>query len=63
MSTETLNNILFPILAQTDIDCLIPYGSVITLEPGDVFFHEGEPFGYFAIVLDGEIKISKQAAG
>lgn len=63
MSTETLNDILFPLLSQSDIECLIPYGSIITLEPGEIFFHEGEQFGYFAIVLDGEIKISKQAAG
>ncbi|HHP7231983.1 MAG TPA: sensor histidine kinase [Xenococcaceae cyanobacterium] len=53
-------SILFPTLAEAHLQKLTACGFIVQLKPGEILFQEGEPADSFYVVLDGEIKITKQ---
>jgi signal transduction histidine kinase len=60
MTTTTPESILFPTLQETHLAKLTECGLIVTLSPGEVLFREGDTTHSFYVVLDGEIKITKQ---
>lgn len=54
---------LCPSLSDEQLQCLSEYGSEVMLAPGDRLFTEGDLNYDFYVVLDGEIKITKQVSG
>ncbi|MDJ0535675.1 MAG: ATP-binding protein [Xenococcaceae cyanobacterium MO_207.B15] len=60
MTSTQSESILFPILTEDYLHKLIDCGLIIQLEPGEILFQEGKPADSFYVVLDGEIKITKQ---
>jgi signal transduction histidine kinase len=63
MSRDARQEALFPKLDQYLIDCLIPHGRTLELVDGEALFEEGVSSDTFYIVLDGQVKITKQMAG
>ncbi|VEP13995.1 Histidine kinase with cyclic nucleotide-binding domain [Hyella patelloides LEGE 07179] len=59
VSTQS-ESILFPTLAEDHLQKLITCGLIVKLKPGEILFQEGENADSFYVVLDGEIKITKQ---
>lgn len=51
---------LFPRLEGDVLQQLIEVGSEVELEDGDVLFQEGDQNYHFFVVLDGEVRITKQ---
>lgn len=51
---------LFPKLSDEQLQQLRECGSEIQLDPGEVLFAEGDPTYDFYVVLEGEIKVTKQ---
>lgn len=51
---------LFPRLEGPLLEMLNPLGTVEEHQDGDVLFHEGDQEYQFFVVLDGEVKITKQ---
>ena len=51
---------LFPVLADNHLQKLTACGLILQLKPGEILFKEGETADSFYVVLDGEIKITKQ---
>ena len=60
MTSTTSESVLFPALEEEYLQNLEACGSVLTLSPGEVLFAEGNTAYSFYVVLDGEIKITKQ---
>ncbi len=60
MTPTASQNALFPHLSDDDIDCLRAHGSEQTLAPGERLFTQDQPADSFYVMLDGQIKISKQ---
>ncbi|ELS02023.1 histidine kinase with cyclic nucleotide-binding domain [Xenococcus sp. PCC 7305] len=60
MSATKSESILFPTLAEENLEKLTTCGLILHLKPGEILFQEGEPADSFYVVLDGEIKITKQ---
>ena len=60
MTTTKSESILFPTLAEEHLQKLTTCGLILQLQPGEILFQEGEPANRFYVVLDGEIKITKQ---
>ena len=60
MVSLTSESILFPTLAEDHLQKLTSCGLIIQLKPGEILFKEGETADSFYVVLDGEIKITKQ---
>ncbi len=56
-------DVLFPKLPPDQIECLLPYGQEVRLEPGDTLFREGEPESEFFVIREGEVRITKAVAG
>ena len=54
---------LFPTLTVEQMDCLRPYATEITAQPGDVLFEEGTPADTFFVLLEGESKVTRQVSG
>jgi signal transduction histidine kinase len=54
---------LFPRLTQEQKEIAAKYGMGVVLYPGDVLFTEGEPSNGIYIVMEGEIKVTRQIAG
>lgn len=54
------DQILFPTLAEDHLQKLTTRGLILQLKPGEILFQEGGSADSFYIVLDGEIKITKQ---
>ena len=63
MSTQIQHTPLFPKLSDEYIACLLPQGTEITLKPGEVLFTEGQPEHEFYVVLEGDLKVTRQIAG
>ncbi|MEL6581124.1 MAG: ATP-binding protein [Cyanobacteria bacterium J06621_12] len=53
-------SLLFPVLEDEYLQELESCGSIMSLQPGDTLFQEGDRQYCFYIVLSGEIKITKQ---
>ena len=60
MTSTKSESILFPTLAEDNLQKLTNCGAILQLKPGQILFKEGEPANSFYVVLDGEIKITKQ---
>ena len=60
MTPTKSESILFPTLAEAHLEKLTTCGFILPLKPGEILFQEGEPADSFYVVLDGEIKITKQ---
>lgn len=57
------HDLLFPTLSEEQIGMLYPYGCETTLEGGECLYAEGDPADTLYIVIEGEIKVTKRAAG
>ncbi len=57
------DEILFPTLSDEQLDCLRPFSREIHSEPGDTLFAEGTPADKFFVVLDGELKVTRNVNG
>ncbi|MEO1669952.1 MAG: ATP-binding protein [Cyanobacteria bacterium J06631_2] len=53
-------SLLFPVLEDEYLQELESCGSIMSLQPGDTLFQEGDRQYCFYVVLSGEIKITKQ---
>jgi len=51
---------LFTNLLDDEIDILVKHAKVHSLMEGEVLFNEGDDGDFFAIVIDGKIKVKKQ---
>jgi signal transduction histidine kinase len=60
MISNQPKSISFPTLEEAHLDKLIACGLIVELKPGAILFQEGKPADSFYVVLDGEIKITKQ---
>ena len=60
MSDNLSESVLFPVLEEEYLQNLETCGTVIKLEPDRVLYREGETARCFYVVLDGQIKITKQ---
>ena len=60
MAQTLSDSVLFPTLEEEYLQNLKTCGSVLTLSPGEVLFAEGDTAYSFYVVLDGEIKITRQ---
>ena len=60
MTATKSESILFPTLAEDHLQKLTTCGLILQLKPGEILFKEGKPADSFYVVLDGEIKITKQ---
>ena len=60
MSDNLSESVLFPVLEEEYLQNLETCGTVIKLEPDGVLYREGETASSFYVVLDGQIKITKQ---
>ncbi len=60
MTPNKTESILFPTLAEDHLQKLATCGFILSLQPGEILFKEGETAYSFYVVLDGEIKITKQ---
>lgn len=54
---ETL---LFPKLSDQELQGLSKYGREVKIAAGDVLFNEGDPTYHFYVVLEGQIRVTKQ---
>ena len=60
MIDDLSESVLFPVLEEEHLQNLAACGTVLKLEPNQVLFTEGELAQCFYVVLDGQIKITKQ---
>ena len=60
MTPTKSESISFPTLAEDHLQKLTACGLILQLESGEILFQEGTPADSFYVVLDGEIKITKQ---
>lgn len=60
MSKTPSDPALFPVLEEEHLEKLEACGTVLKLMPEQVLFKEGDPTQSFYVVLDGQIKITKQ---
>jgi signal transduction histidine kinase len=60
MKSTLSETVLFPILEEEHLRNLETCGLIVKLAPGEILFREGEHTCCFYVVLDGEIKITKQ---
>ncbi|MEL6909207.1 MAG: ATP-binding protein [Cyanobacteria bacterium J06629_2] len=60
MSEALSESLLFPVLEDEYLQDLESCGSVLSLQPGDTLFQEGDRQYRFYVVLSGQIKITKQ---
>lgn len=60
MTSTKSESLLFPTLAEDHLQKLTTCGLILHLKPGEILFKEGNPADSFYVVLDGEIKITKQ---
>jgi CRP-like cAMP-binding protein len=60
MISNQPESISFPTLEEAHLNKLIACGLIVELKPGEILFQEGKPADSFYVVLDGEIKITKQ---
>jgi signal transduction histidine kinase len=58
--TEEKRERLYPALGKDQIDCLVPYGHEERHKNGAVLFKEGEVGETFFVVLEGEVRVTKQ---
>ncbi|AIE84490.1 ATP-binding protein [Fimbriimonas ginsengisoli] len=54
---------LFPVLTEEQIQCLEPFGDIVEVPPGGEIFREKERSDSFFVLLEGEIKITRQVNG
>ena len=59
MSEALSDSVLFPVLEEKYLQDLETCGAVLTLEPGDTLYREGDRAYCFYVVLSGQIKITK----
>ena len=60
MVSSQSDSILFPTLAEDHLKKLLSCGLIVELQPGEILYREGKVADSFYVVLDGEIKITKQ---
>ena len=60
MTKSSSDSILFPVLEEEYLENLEACGTVLKLQANQVLFTEGNAAECFYVVLDGEIKITKQ---
>ncbi len=60
MTSTLSDSVLFPTLEDEHLQNLESCGLVLKLAPGEILFKEGDSTYCFYVVLDGEIKITKQ---
>ncbi|MGD1920562.1 MAG: ATP-binding protein [Pleurocapsa sp.] len=60
MIDDLSKSVLFPVLEEEYLKNLETCGTVLKLEPNQVLFREGDTARCFYVVLDGQIKITKQ---
>ncbi len=54
------DSVLFPVLEEEYLQNLEACGTLLKLEPNQILFTEGDVANSFYVVLDGQIKITKQ---
>ncbi len=60
MNNSTSDSVLFPILEEEHLQNLEACGTILKLLPNQVLFTEGDTAQCFYVVLEGQIKITKQ---
>ncbi len=60
MTTTLSDSVLFPVLEEEHLQNLEACGTILKLMPEQVLFKEGDITQCFYVVLDGQIKITKQ---
>ena len=60
MSITSSESVLFPVLEEEHLETLEACGTILKLQPDQVLFSEGDTAYCFYIVIDGQIKITKQ---
>lgn len=60
MIDDLSKSVLFPVLEEEYLQNLETCGTVLKLEPNQILFSEGDTARCFYVVLDGQIKITKQ---
>ena len=60
MNNSTSDSVLFPILEEEHLQNLEACGTILKLLPNQVLFAEGDTAQCFYVVLEGQIKITKQ---
>lgn len=63
MSDSTREDALFPRLTDEQLACVKRFGQEVRLDAGDVLFQEGDPEKDFYVILEGDLKITKNVAG
>src|SRR3989442_13209110 len=61
-STKLLKLPLFASLSPNELACL-DQGDIISVPAGTMIAHEGQPVDYFYVILEGEIRVSKNYDG
>lgn len=54
---------LFPKLTPHQIECLCPFGKKVSLPAGGIAFREGDAAEAFFVILEGQLRVTKQVAG
>ena len=60
MTKQLPDSIISPALDEEDLSKLADCGKILELSPDQVLFNEGDPANSFYVVLEGQIKITKQ---
>jgi signal transduction histidine kinase len=63
MADSQNENVLFPTLNAEELECLEEHGEVVELPAGGVLFAEGDRATHLFAVLEGEVKVTRRAAG
>src|SRR5262245_31312229 len=58
-----INERLFPQLSPEELSCLAAYGEPSEVPAGTFLFRQGEPLTHLFAVLDGEVRVTRQANG
>ena len=54
---------LYPILTEAQIACAAQHGETIHVNTGEVLFAEGRPAEFFYVLLEGQVRVTKDVAG
>ncbi len=54
---------LYPTLSKKQIACAAQHGETITVDTGEVLFAEGQPAEFFYVLLEGQVRVTKDVAG
>lgn len=63
MLHDPKQDLLFPKLSDEELQRLSQHGRELHLNAGDILFAEGDPTYHFYVVLEGEVRVTKQVSG